>query len=129
MVSRRRGAVAVEFALVLPILLALLIGVLEWGRVLEREVALVQVVRDGALAAARSAHTLDHAGVARARITGGLPDAGFAAADADISVTPVVLACGAALEVRVSLPFAPMVPLVPVPASLSSVTTVRLEDP
>ncbi|HND00006.1 MAG TPA: TadE/TadG family type IV pilus assembly protein, partial [Myxococcota bacterium] len=34
----RRGSISVEFAVTLPIVLLLLIGVLEWGRMLAREV-------------------------------------------------------------------------------------------
>ncbi|MGN6575622.1 MAG: TadE/TadG family type IV pilus assembly protein [Nocardioides sp.] len=43
-----RGAVAVEFALVLPILVMLLFGIIEFGFVLAQKAALSSAVREGA---------------------------------------------------------------------------------
>jgi Flp pilus assembly protein TadG len=45
---RRRGIVAVELALILPVLLVLLAGTLEIGRVIEVEQILSNAVREGA---------------------------------------------------------------------------------
>ncbi|MBB1017230.1 pilus assembly protein [Dietzia sp. DQ11-71] len=46
--SRDRGAAAVEFALVLPILLLLVIGILEFGRAYHVQTTLSNAARDGA---------------------------------------------------------------------------------
>lgn len=46
--GRRRGVAAVEFAFVLPLLLMLLIGLWELGRIIHVQVILNNAVRDGA---------------------------------------------------------------------------------
>lgn len=45
--SRDRGATAVEFALVLPVLLLLVIGILEFGRAYHVQTTLSNAARDG----------------------------------------------------------------------------------
>ncbi|MCT1433984.1 pilus assembly protein, partial [Dietzia maris] len=45
--SRDRGAAAVEFALVLPILLLLVLGILEFGRAYHVQTILSNAARDG----------------------------------------------------------------------------------
>jgi Flp pilus assembly protein TadG len=48
----RRGAAAVEFALVLPLLLALLFGIMEFGLVFKDQLAVLQAAREGSRIAA-----------------------------------------------------------------------------
>jgi Flp pilus assembly protein TadG len=50
--SRDRGAVAVEFALLLPVLLLLLFGVIDFGRLINAEITLSQAAREGVRLAA-----------------------------------------------------------------------------
>lgn len=45
--NRRRGAALVEFALILPILLLLFLGIIEFGVVMMHQLTLVQVAREG----------------------------------------------------------------------------------
>ncbi|WP_139005774.1 TadE/TadG family type IV pilus assembly protein [Arthrobacter crystallopoietes] len=47
-VRSERGATAVEFALVLPVLLLLLLGIVEFGRVYNAQMQLTAAARDGA---------------------------------------------------------------------------------
>ncbi|WP_344125586.1 TadE family protein [Luedemannella flava] len=58
MVHRRRdrGAAAVEFALVLPVLLILVFGIIDFGRMLNAKITLTQAAREGARAAAVSSY-------------------------------------------------------------------------
>ena len=49
---RRRGATLVEFALIIPILLALLLGVIEFGWMAKNKLQLANAVREGARDAA-----------------------------------------------------------------------------
>ena len=46
--QRDRGAAAVEFALVLPLLLLLVLGILEFGRVFNIQISLSNAAREGA---------------------------------------------------------------------------------
>lgn len=52
MKQKERGAVAVEMAIILPLLLLILIGIIEFGRVLNVQVSLTQAAREGARHAA-----------------------------------------------------------------------------
>lgn len=49
---KERGAVAVEMAIVLPLLLLILLGIIEFGRALNVQVSLTQAAREGARYAA-----------------------------------------------------------------------------
>ena len=49
---KERGAVAVEMAIVLPLLLVILVGIIEFGRVLNVQVSLSQAAHEGARYAA-----------------------------------------------------------------------------
>jgi Flp pilus assembly protein TadG len=49
---RDRGSVAVEFALLLPILLLLVFGVVDFGRAISAQITLTQAAREGARLAA-----------------------------------------------------------------------------
>lgn len=46
--SRDRGAAAVEFALLLPLLLFLVFGIIDFGRALNAQITLTQAAREGA---------------------------------------------------------------------------------
>lgn len=49
---KERGAVAVEMAMILPLLLLIVMGTIEFGRVLNVQVSLTQAAREGARHAA-----------------------------------------------------------------------------
>jgi Flp pilus assembly protein TadG len=49
---RDRGAAAVEFALLLPVLLLLIFGIIDFGRALNAQITLTQAAREGARLAA-----------------------------------------------------------------------------
>jgi Flp pilus assembly protein TadG len=51
-VERERGAAAVEFALLLPILLIIVFGLIDFGRALNAQITLTQAAREGARLAA-----------------------------------------------------------------------------
>jgi Flp pilus assembly protein TadG len=46
--ARDRGAAAVEFALVLPLLVALVFGLIDFGRAYNQQISLTQLAREGA---------------------------------------------------------------------------------
>ena len=43
-----RGAAAVEFALVLPLLIAMILGMIDFGRAYNQQITLTQLAREGA---------------------------------------------------------------------------------
>lgn len=45
--SSERGAAAVEFALILPVLLIMLLGIIEFGRAYSTQITLTQAAREG----------------------------------------------------------------------------------
>lgn len=51
-IHRDRGAAAVEFALILPILIALLFGIVEFGLAFNTHISLTQAAREGVRVAA-----------------------------------------------------------------------------
>jgi Flp pilus assembly protein TadG len=58
--TRERGAVAVEFALVLPVLLLIVFGVIDFGIVLAQKASLASAARAGARFGAVNAYTATH---------------------------------------------------------------------
>ena len=50
--ARDRGAAAVEFALLLPVLLLIVFGIIDFGRALNAQITLTQAAREGARLAA-----------------------------------------------------------------------------
>jgi len=64
---RDRGAAAVEFALVLPMLLLVIFGLIDFGRLLNAQVKVTEAAREGARAAAVAGMGDDHADAAEGR--------------------------------------------------------------
>ena len=98
-----RGAAAVEFALLLPVLLLLVFGIIDLGRALNAQITLTQAAREGArLAALSEANVVSRTQTAATGLSG---------------VTVTVTACPSGGEgtsdatVQVSYPFTFITPL------------------
>jgi uncharacterized membrane protein len=128
--KRHSGSITVEFAFALPIVLVLLAAVVEWGWLLAREAALVQVVREAAHAGARTPQEDDPEAIALLRARADLQAAGFDpdAASLSASVYSSGTAAEEVIELSLELPYEPIVGLLPIPAQLRSEITMRLED-
>jgi Flp pilus assembly protein TadG len=122
-----RGSITLELALALPIVLVLLVGVIEWGWLLAREVELVQVAREAAHHAALTAADDDPEAAATARATADLLAAGFDPDLVDIEATVVGSDVGDVIQVRVSCDYEALLGLLPVPPRLAAGTTMLLE--
>ena len=83
MSSRDRGSAAVEFALVLPVLLLVIFGIVDFGRLLTAKLILTRAVQEGARATALAGTAEGTTRVASA--TAGL---GAAAGNLDVVITP-----------------------------------------
>ncbi len=68
--ARDRGATAVEFALVLPLLLLLVCGIIDFGRALNAQITLTQAAREGARLEALG----DSSGAVQTRTKAAAPD-------------------------------------------------------
>ena len=123
-----RGAAAVEFALVLPILIVVLFGIVEFGRAYNAQITLTHAAREGARALAVG-HTVAEA---KTRVDDAATPLSLDPAD----VTPVgtvtpsgsdAYSCNVGNEVgvEVTYPFEFIVPLFGVDFDLSSKATMR----
>jgi Flp pilus assembly protein TadG len=78
------GAVAVEFALLLPILIALLLGIMEFSLALNAQLTLTNAAREGA----RTVAVENDQAAARAAVRAAATGLDPALTDADITFTP-----------------------------------------
>lgn len=137
--SRRdRGAAAVEFALIAPLVLLLLFGIISYGYMLSFRQALSQGASEGARAGAvwaasyQSSQDSARTAAAKASINEALSSYGVSCTNG-ATCTVAVVACGTArcIEVEVSYPYAskpltPKLPLVPMPATLTYTAQARV---
>ncbi len=89
--GRDRGAVAVEMAIVLPLLTALVFGIIDFGRIFNAEIQLSQGAREGVrLAALAGGNTNYTKPAVRSRVLLAAPNPGFggtaSVTDADITL-------------------------------------------
>jgi Flp pilus assembly protein TadG len=99
---RDRGAAAVELALVLPILLLVIFGVIDFGRMLNAQITLTQAAREGARWAA-----LGQSGVP-ARVTAAAP--GLNGVSTTVTACPANPAVGANATVTATYRFSFITP-------------------
>jgi Flp pilus assembly protein TadG len=129
--ARRRGAAMVEMALILPILVALTFGILEYGWMFYRVAQINLASRHGVRTAVRPA--ADQAEVETA-IAGVMNDAGWATDEYDAIVSDVTVDVGAAVTVTVNVDYDEHVgltglPFLPVPTTVSGTATMAKEGP
>ena len=130
--SARRGNLLVETAIVLPLLLVLTLGLLEYGWLFLKAQQITNASRQGARVGARADATVAEiaAAVEGAMAAGGMAASGFA-----LVITPVdpsALNAGETLTVEISVPYANIglgVPLVPTPTALDATVTMAREGP
>jgi Flp pilus assembly protein TadG len=119
----RRGASAIEFALVAPLLLALVLGVVEIGRLVSQADAVAKSLRAAAVFAARSELPLDSAATTTIEnlIKTGTPDGtgafivdGWEESGADVTITPRTETVEGeditVIRLNASVPFVPLMP-------------------
>lgn len=102
--ARRRGASAVEFAIVAPVFFLVVLGIIEFGRMVMAQQVITNAAREGARIA-----VLDSATTARvqARVGDYLAAAGLSGATVSVSPNPPTTAgFGEPVSVRIDIPFA-----------------------
>ena len=97
-----RGAVAVEFALVAPILLALVAGIVEFSHAYNLQISVTQAARE----AAREMAIEDDQGAAALAAAAGAP--GLSTGDFEYSFSPAACADGDNMTVTITYPAATM---------------------
>ena len=125
---RRRGSNAVEFALILPILITLFAGIVEWGWTLNQQMMVVQAAREGARAGVATPRDDDPESAAQARVVQALNDMGLNGGAATVTVSIVGAYPDELLQVNLALPHEPIIGLVPIPVDLKAALTMRLEE-
>lgn len=126
--SRHRGAAIIELAIVAPLLLVMLLGVIEAGRYVRALVTVANAARNGAsYASATTAASADAASIRRAVLD---EMTGFEVSDTNPNLPPVVVQSDARgynyVTVTVDYRFAPLVRLPFMPAQWQAVRSVRM---
>jgi Flp pilus assembly protein TadG len=130
--SARRGATALEFALLLPVFCAILFGVIEYGWVFYQQSNVVAATRD----ALRVAITLpqdtapDPATAAFDEVRANLTNFGYTPEQLDAAIITGVYngeTPDETLTVTVTMPYQPIIGFVPAPQTINATMTMRLE--
>jgi hypothetical protein len=126
----RRGGQAVEFALILPILLLVFSGIIDYSWYFHNENILTQAIRSSS----RGASVLDSqesevtpCNFATEEINNNLNSMGIISQGRSVS-SQIISGSESRLEVLISQPYQPLFGLAIVPQSISVKTVVRLED-
>ncbi len=133
----RRGGAAVEFAMVAPVLLTLLAGVLEWGRFATQQLSVLHAVREGARMGSGLTDTWledDESGsellvMAEDRVRAVLAEAGLDGDGATVNTSILTTEEGIELiHVEVAVQYQPLVELVPTPENLQGQLAMMVEE-
>jgi Flp pilus assembly protein TadG len=137
--GRERGAAAVEFALVVPLLLVLVFGIISYGYMLSFRQAISQGAAEGARSGAVWASAYDASqdgariSAAKASVDEALTSYGVKCAPSEATCTVTIVPCGTARCVKVVVtypygtkPLTPKIPLVPLPSTLTFTSTARV---
>ena len=126
MTRNRRGAYLIEFALVLPVVLAALGGVVEYGRYLERQMTVVSVMRDAARTGTMQLPILGAPPAEAARTTAekGLAEQGLHGV---VTASVEGVAPDKVLRVTAKVPYTPILGLVPAPDDFDYTVVMRLQ--
>lgn len=129
--SSRRATVLIEMALVLPLLVLFLFGMMEYGWIFLNMQHITTAARHGARMGVKADATSGDvtAAVASVMSSAGLGGSGYMVSFSD----PAGLATGAELRVTVAVTYANIeltgIPVIPVPATLRSGVTMAKEGP
>ena len=95
--KNERGAAAVEFALVLPVLIVLLLGMIEFSRVYNIQISLSNAAREGA----RTMAITNDPGKAKAASVKAAPTVNPALIPGDVTFDPATCATGSTMTVTI----------------------------
>lgn len=130
----RRGASALEFALLLPVFLVLVGGMVDYAWYMQQRALVVRAVREGVRVGAVTPLASDPAGTATARAVQVLTDLTFDAATSNVTASyddlRVGLTCNTidTVTVQAIVPFIRLIGIVPTPPAITVQMTMMLED-
>jgi hypothetical protein len=113
--THRRGVAAIELALILPVLLAMIFGIIDWSYYLYERLNVGVVANRGVRLAAGNAAP---GALATATVCEALPFYALECGDGTVTALVVSHPSGSALELNIALPFDPPVGLIPTPNGL-----------
>jgi Flp pilus assembly protein TadG len=129
----RRGAALVEAAVVTPLIILMLFGVIEYGWMLLKSQDISNAARSGARAGIRFGA---NAGTVTSSITTAMNNAGLGSSGYTVTMTPNdpgTLAAGQSLTVQVTVPYGNIaainIALIPTPTNLSASVVMAKEGP
>lgn len=96
--TNERGAVAVEFALLAPVLVMMLLGIMEFGRAYNVQISLSSAAREGVRVMAINNSATD----ARAAVKNATSGLQPVLADSNITISPTPCTSGAQVTVKVT---------------------------
>lgn len=128
------GAAALEFALVVPILLIIVFAIISYGYMFSVRQALTQAAAEGARAAAVSTPSTQAATNATAAVNSALSSLSLTCGSGGLTCTPTTITCGSATCMKVTVSFAyrahnPLPNLLPsamIPTNLSFSSTAQV---
>jgi uncharacterized membrane protein len=123
----RRGNTVVEFALALPVLLAMLTGVADYGLYFMQRAAVLNAAKDAARIAVASPENQSPITMAEEHAQGIVIEGLSSCDDCAATASVIDMEGWLALEVEVTRPFEPLAGLVPAPEQVSAVVTMALE--
>lgn len=126
--GRRSGSTAVEFGLTFPILVLIFAAIAEWGWFFSQQLSVIYAVRDGTRVGAVTDQDSGPEAAATARVRNALTEMGLDGDAADVAATISGSSPDSVITVTANLAYDPLISLVPIPASLESTLTMRLED-
>ncbi|TFD19264.1 TadE/TadG family type IV pilus assembly protein [Cryobacterium sp. TMS1-13-1] len=100
-IAGERGAVAVEFALLLPVLVLLVFGIFEFGRVYNAQISITNAAREGA----RYMAIHNNAPPAKTVAVNAAPSLSPALVAANVTVSPLECVAGSSVTVTVNYSF------------------------
>ena len=126
---RRRGAVAAEAAVALPLLLAVMAGTIELTWYLDRATVVMQSAREGAIAGVfGSPDAAESLSICEARARASLTAAGFDGDGATVECSILTDAAVDALRAEVSTAYSPIFLITPMPDSLGGQAALLLQE-
>jgi Flp pilus assembly protein TadG len=122
-------AQAVEFALILPVMMAISSGIVDYGWYFSQDLALIDASRSGVRAGVTADPEVDdYCDLAVDATRDALTLAGLDGTAATVTAATTGSGDDRTLTVTVSLPYGAPFGLVPVPPNLANAATMRIED-